>query len=48
MAKEELTGNIATQDLLAVLNERNISVDLNRFELDKCYETSWDIFNNYH
>jgi hydroxymethylglutaryl-CoA lyase len=48
MAKEELTGNIATEDLEAFADKNNISLDLDKERLKECYEGSWQIFNNYH
>jgi hydroxymethylglutaryl-CoA lyase len=48
MAKEELTGNIATEDLenFAVSNE--IQLGLDKSELNRSYELGWQVFNNYH
>lgn len=48
MAKEELTGNIATEDLEFFAHNHKIDLGLNTEELKKSYELSWDIFNNYH
>jgi hydroxymethylglutaryl-CoA lyase len=48
MAAEELTGNLPTEDLEAFALKNNISLGLNTVELNKCYESSWEIFNNYH
>lgn len=48
MAKEELTGNMATEDLEYFANENKIDLKLNMAELKKAYEGSWKIFNNYH
>ncbi len=48
MAKEELTGNMATEDLESFASKNNIALGLNIPELLKCYESSWKIFNNYH
>jgi hydroxymethylglutaryl-CoA lyase len=48
MAKEELTGNLATEDLEKYANLNKIHLNLNKVELDKAYELSWKIFNEYH
>ncbi|HWY12676.1 MAG TPA: hydroxymethylglutaryl-CoA lyase [Bacteroidia bacterium] len=48
MAKEELTGNMATEDLELYAKNNSISLNLNGSELLKSYELSWKIFNNYH
>jgi hydroxymethylglutaryl-CoA lyase len=48
MAKDELTGNLATEDLELFASKNNIDLNLNQAELAKCYENSWKIFNNYH
>jgi len=48
MAKEELTGNIATEDLESFSRERNLDHGLNPAELQKSYEMAWNIFNVYH
>ncbi len=48
MAKEDLTGNMATEDLENFTFKNNISIALNNTELKKAYESSWKIFNNYH
>ncbi|MCA0431040.1 MAG: hydroxymethylglutaryl-CoA lyase [Bacteroidetes bacterium] len=48
MAKDELTGNIATQDLMAFINENKLKTELNLPQLETCYQLSWEIFNNYH
>lgn len=48
MAKEELTGNMATEDLEFFGIKNNIDLKLNAAELKKAYEGSWKIFNNYH
>lgn len=48
MAKEDLTGNIATEALENFAVTGNIPLDLNKAELDKAYELSWKIFNAYH
>jgi hydroxymethylglutaryl-CoA lyase len=48
MAKKDLTGNLATEDLLEVARTLGYSNGLNANELDKAYAQSWTIFNNYH
>jgi len=48
MAKEELTGNMATEDLEAFAKNHKIELGLDTAALQKCYESSWKIFNNYH
>jgi hydroxymethylglutaryl-CoA lyase len=48
MAADELTGNLPTEDLEAYALKNNINLGLNNAELNKSYESSWEIFNNYH
>lgn len=48
MAKEELTGNIATEDVEHFAHSQSISLELNTTELELAYEESWPIFNTYH
>jgi hydroxymethylglutaryl-CoA lyase len=48
MAKEDLTGNIATESLEAFASEQKLNLNLNTEELRKSYEHSWKIFNTYH
>ena len=48
MAKDELIGNIATEDLEAFAINNNIQLSLNKVELNAAYEHSWQIFNHYH
>lgn len=48
MAAEDLTGNIATEDLESFSIANKIELDLNAEELYKAYEMSWKVFNNYH
>ncbi len=48
MAAEELTGNIATEDLENFAIKHRIDLKLNKTELNKAYEMSWRVFNNYH
>lgn len=48
MAKDDLTGNLATEDLEAYFMNNKIDLKLNKEELNKSYEDSWTIFNIYH
>jgi hydroxymethylglutaryl-CoA lyase len=48
MAAEELTGNMATEDLELYAENNSIKLDLNKKELERSYELSWKVFNNYH
>ena len=48
MAADELIGNLPTEDLEAFALKNNINLGLNTVELNKSYESSWEIFNNYH
>ncbi len=48
MAADDLTGNIATEDVESFAITNSINLNLNKEELEKCYSASWDIFNNYH
>jgi hydroxymethylglutaryl-CoA lyase len=48
MAKDDLTGNIATEALESYMNKINVPLNVNKEELYKAYELSWKIFNNYH
>lgn len=48
MAKDDLTGNMATEDLLDYAKNNSIQLNLNTAELTKAYELSWKVFNNYH
>jgi hydroxymethylglutaryl-CoA lyase len=48
MAKEELTGNIATENLEAFAQNHKLDLGLKQAELQKAYELSWKIFNTYH
>jgi hydroxymethylglutaryl-CoA lyase len=48
MAADELTGNLPTEDLEVFALKNNINLGLNTVELNKSYESSWEIFNNYH
>lgn len=48
MAKDDLTGNLATEDLEQFAKNNNIDLGLNQSELNKAYESSWKIFNSYH
>jgi hydroxymethylglutaryl-CoA lyase len=48
MATDDLTGNLATEDLESYFNLNKIDVKLNTEGLKVAYESSWDIFNMYH
>ncbi|MDI1353423.1 MAG: hydroxymethylglutaryl-CoA lyase [bacterium] len=48
MATEELTGNIATEELELFAAQHQLTLRLNTAELLKSYELSWKIFNKYH
>ena len=48
MAKDDLTGNLATEDLEQYFNNNNITINLNTDLLHKAYLESWDVFNRYH
>lgn len=48
MAKDELTGNMATEDLMDFLKEKKFETKINATELSTAYELSWKIFNRYH
>lgn len=48
MAKDELTGNLATEDLELFATNHSIDLGLNNDALRSCYESSWKIFNHYH
>jgi hydroxymethylglutaryl-CoA lyase len=48
MAADELTGNIATEDLEAFAVTNNIKLNINKSALETCYRESWKIFNSYH
>lgn len=48
MAKDDLTGNLPTEELERYFEIQNIPLNLNKELLNKAYEDSWDIFNKYH
>ncbi len=48
MAADDLTGNIATEDLESYFIKNNINLNLNSEFLREAYDSSWNIFNNYH
>ena len=48
MAKDDLTGNLATEDLEQYFNLNKIDLNLNTDLLYKAYTESWDVFNKYH
>jgi hydroxymethylglutaryl-CoA lyase len=48
MAKDDLTGNLATEDLEQYFNLNHVPLNLNTDLLYKAYLGSWDVFNKYH
>ncbi len=48
MATEELTGNIATEDLEHFFDMNKIPLNLDQSLLQKAYLESWEVFNRYH
>ncbi len=48
MAKDDLTGNLATENLEQYFNINKIDLNLNTDLLYKAYTGSWDVFNKYH
>lgn len=48
MAKDELTGNLATEDLEMYFDVNHIPLSLNKALLQQAYMGSWEVFNNYH
>jgi hydroxymethylglutaryl-CoA lyase len=48
MAADDLTGNLATEDLEGYFLKNNINLNLNIELLRESYESSWTIFNKYH
>lgn len=48
MAKDDLTGNIATEDVEQYFQKKSVTLGLNKDALLNCYEESWKIFNHYH
>lgn len=48
MAKDDLTGNLATEDLESYFDHRNLALGLNKDALHEAYEASWEIFTHYH
>lgn len=48
MAKDDLTGNLATEDLELYFETNHIPLNLNKQILQQAYVESWDVFNRYH
>jgi len=48
MATEELTGNIATEDLEHFLEINKLPLNLDQSLLQNAYLESWEVFNRYH
>jgi hydroxymethylglutaryl-CoA lyase len=45
MAKDDLTGNIATENLIALLSKNNIPHQLNMDAWNEALSYSWKVFN---
>ena len=48
MATDNLTGNIATEQLLEILSLKNIDTHLNQTNFDAAYSNATGLFNKYH
>ncbi|MCD6020131.1 MAG: hydroxymethylglutaryl-CoA lyase [Bacteroidetes bacterium] len=48
MAKDDLTGNLATEDLEIYFDTYRVPLDLKKEQLKKAYAESWEVFNKYH
>lgn len=48
MAKDDLTGNLATEDLERYFEINHVPLNLNTALLQQAYAKSWDVFNLYH
>ena len=48
MAKDDLTGNLATEDLERYFETNHVPLNLDTKLLQKAYEESWEVFNLYH
>ncbi len=48
MAKDDLTGNLATEDLELFFDSNEIPLGLDRQMLQQAYAESWKVFNHYH
>lgn len=48
MAKDDLTGNLATEDLELFFDSNEIPLGLDRQMLQQAYAESWKVFNQYH
>lgn len=48
MAKDDLTGNLATEDLEIYLDTYRVPLGLDKDQLKKAYAESWEVFNKYH
>ncbi len=48
MAADDLTGNLATEDVVSYFNSVSKDLGLNNDALFAAYEKSWEIFNHYH
>lgn len=48
MAKDDLTGNLATEDLEHYFEINNVGLNFNKELLQQAYTNSWDVFNQFH
>ncbi|MES2567990.1 MAG: hydroxymethylglutaryl-CoA lyase [Bacteroidota bacterium] len=48
MAKDDLTGNLATEDLEVYFDTYRVPLGLDKEQLKKAYAESWEVFNKYH
>jgi hydroxymethylglutaryl-CoA lyase len=48
MAKDDLTGNLATEDVEIYFDTYRVPLGLDKEQLKKAYAESWDVFNKYH
>ena len=45
MAKDELTGNMPTENLVTFFNEKNIPIGINSEELENAEKMTFSVFN---
>jgi hydroxymethylglutaryl-CoA lyase len=45
MATDDLTGNMATENLISFFEEKNIQLNLNKPEFEKSMVASIEVFN---
>jgi hydroxymethylglutaryl-CoA lyase len=48
MAKDELTGNLSTEELISFISNYNLSHSIDSEKLKTASELCWSIFNQYH